>query len=310
MPISRSLWIPLAGIWTLLIAATTLVAILSRFGAKKDFANLIERTKSWWVLLAIFTGAVLGGKTATIILFAGISFIALREFFRMTPMRKSDSRVLLWGYASVLFQFYWTAIGWYGMFIVFIPVYGLLLLSFRLILTQETEDFLRAAGSIYWGLMICVYSISHLAYFFSLPPLHGSALAGPKLLIFLVFLSQFNDVSQYACGKLIGKQKVLPLISPNKTWEGLIGGICITTAASLCLSHFLTPFNWVQSLFAGILIALTGFLGDVTISAVKRDMRIKDTGSLIPGHGGVLDRIDSLTFSSPLFFHLIYYLYY
>ena len=180
-----------------------------------------------------------------------------------------------------------------------------------MIITQQTEGFLKAAGTIHWGLMTCVFSLSHAAFLLMLPDTSSQNDAGGAgLLFFLIFLAQFNDVAQYVWGKLLGKHKILPIVSPKKTWEGLIGGILTTTVIAMLIAPYLTPFTTLYALAAGLIISVFGFIGDVCISAVKRDIGVKDFGSLIPGHGGILDRIDSLTFTAPLFFHFTWYFYY
>ena len=143
-----------------------------------------------------------------------------------------------------------------------------------------------------------------------LPAAYASGAGGAGLLLFLVFLTQFNDVAQFIWGKTVGKTSVLPKVSPGKTYGGLFGGLLTTMVLAILLGPWLTPMSLLHSLFAGIIIGLGGFLGDVTISAVKRDVGSKDSGQLLPGHGGILDRIDSLTFTAPLFFHYVQYFYY
>jgi phosphatidate cytidylyltransferase len=130
------------------------------------------------------------------------------------------------------------------------------------------------------------------------------------MLLFLLVMTQFNDVAQYVWGKSFGKHKIVPKVSPNKTWQGFIGGTLTVTLSSYFLAPYLTPLTANQGLVAGLIIALSGFIGDLVVSSVKRDLRIKDTSQFIPGHGGILDRIDSLMFTAPLFFHYLYYLYY
>ncbi len=158
--------------------------------------------------------------------------------------------------------------------------------------------------------MTTVFSISHVAFLLVLPAENNPAAGGAGLVLFLVFLTQFNDVGQYIWGKVLGQHRVIPKVSPNKTWEGLIGGVATTTALAALLASWLTPLDLKEAILAGLLIGLGGFVGDVTISALKRDVGAKDSGSLLPGHGGILDRIDSLTYTAPLFFHFVYYLHY
>ena len=141
-------------------------------------------------------------------------------------------------------------------------------------------------------------------------PAKGFSAGGAGLVLFLVFLTQFNDVAQYVWGKLFGKHKIVPKVSPNKTWQGFLGGVFTTTVCAVLLSGLLTPLSLPMAVAAGLLISISGFIGDVTISALKRDIGVKDSGSLLPGHGGILDRVDSLTYTAPLFFHFIHYFYF
>jgi phosphatidate cytidylyltransferase len=177
-------------------------------------------------------------------------------------------------------------------------------------LTLINKKFHYAGSSISWGLFMFVFFLSHLAYLLVLPSSEEFQAGGVGLVLYLVFLTQFNDVSQYVWGKSFGQHKIIPKVSENKTWEGFLGGVFTTTLLAVLLSSFLTPLSFTMAIFAGLIISLAGFLGDITISALKRDLEIKDTGQLLPGHGGILDRIDSLTYSAPLFFHFIYYFYF
>ncbi len=196
------------------------------------------------------------------------------------------------------------------MFIIFIPVYVFLFLPFRMFLSGETDGFLRSSGTLHWGLMITVFCLSHAAYLLALNPAGNPNGGGAGLLLYLIFLTEMNDVSQYVWGKLFGKTKAISKISPNKTLEGFIGGLLTTTLLAVALAKLLTPLSLIHSIMAGLLIAMSGFIGDIVISALKRDLGVKDSGTALPGHGGILDRIDSLIYTAPLFFHYIAYLYY
>lgn len=186
-----------------------------------------------------------------------------------------------------------------------------LFLPIQMIVIGENKGFLRTMGSVHWGLMIMVFGLSHLAYLLVLPGSTGTnAIVGAGLVLYIVILTQCNDVAQFVWGKLLGKHKVIPKVSPNKTWEGLIGGVLTTVLLSYVLAPLLTPLTLPSAIFAGLLIGITGFIGDVNISSLKRDLNIKDSGKIIPGHGGILDRVDSLTYTAPLFFHFIRYFYF
>jgi phosphatidate cytidylyltransferase len=301
----------IAGIVAVLVLATAAVRVLQWRRPERDWTELRQRVNSWWIIAAVFLLAIVAPRGVSIAFFAFVSFLALKEYFSVIPTRRADRRVLFWAYLAIPVQFYWVAIEWYGMFIIFIPVFMFLLLPLRMVAIGQTEGYLRAVGSIHWGLMTMVFSLSHAAFLLILQlkdAPDGDPLPGPGLVLYLVVLTQLNDVFQYLWGKSLGRRKIVPSVSPGKTWAGFLGGVATTTAlATLAGPHF-TPMDYVQSLIAGLIIGVGGFVGDVSISALKRDLGIKDSGSLLPGHGGILDRIDSLTYTAPLFFHYIYWL--
>lgn len=298
-------WV-LLSIFGLLIVASLVSWTMHRRHGGEKYVELRQRVRAWWVMVAIFVVAIALDRRLSIGFFALVSFLALKEYFSLIPTRRADRRVLFWAYLSIPLQYYWVAQGWYGMFIVFIPVWVMLLVSARMVMIGETKDFLRAVGTIQWGLMLMVFAISHIAYLLSLAAIGD----GAALVLFLILLTQLNDVAQYIWGKTFGKHKILPTVSPNKTVEGLIGGILTTTLLSFLLAPVLTPLTWPDSLAVGLLIGAGGFLGDTTIGALKRDIGVKDAGTMIAGHGGVLDRINSLTYTAPLFFHFLRFYYY
>jgi len=215
--------------------------------------------------------------------------------------------VHLWAYLAIPLQFYFLYTNWIVMFYLFVPLYMFILIPVRMIMVKETEGFLKACGSIHWGLMVCVYALGYLAMYFSIPENINPAGGNIGFLMFILIITIGNDFMQYLFGKTTGRHKIVPTISPNKTWEGFLGGVVSTTILSCVLAPYLTPLNYTQGTFAGFILAVAGFAGDVTMSAIKRDIGVKDTGNLIPGHGGILDRLDSLIFTAPLFFHYVAY---
>ncbi len=300
------LW-SLGGLYALLGLASLIQRLLTRHHPDKDHTELAQRIRSWWVMVSVFTAAMLLSPTVSLVFFGFVSFLALKEYLSIIPTRRADRRVLFWAYLAIPVQYYWIAIGWYGMFIIFIPVYMFLFLPMRMIIIGETKSFLRAVGTLHWGLMTTVFSISHVAFLLILPGTDDGSAGGAGMVLYLVFLTQINDVAQYVWGKALGRRKVVPKVSPNKTWEGFHGGVATTTGLAMLLAPLLTPFDWPLAFVAGLIIGIGGFVGDVTLSALKRDIGVKDSGSLLPGHGGILDRIDSLTYTAPLFFHFVRY---
>lgn len=300
----------LFGVFALLSLATLLVVALRAARPQMDVTELWLRIKSWWVMVIIFSLALILSRTISVIFLGAVSFFALKEYLSLVPTRRADRRVLLLPYLAVPIQYWFVAEAWYGMFIIFVPVYVFLILPMTMVLIGETKGFLRAAGTLHWGVMTTVFSLSHAAYLLVLPPEGNPPAGGAGLLFYLVLLTQMNDVAQYVWGKALGNKKVIPSVSPGKTQAGLVGGVLTTTVLAVGLSGWLTPLSWLEAGAVGFLIGVAGFLGDVTISAIKRDLGVKDSGQLIPGHGGILDRVDSLTYSAPLFFHIVYYMHY
>lgn len=274
--------------------------------ARSTIQNLNARIKAWWIMVAIFGLAMATGGIGSVILFGITSFLALREFITLTPTNRGDHRTLFWVFFVICpLQYYLIAIKWYGMFAIMIPVYAFLFVPLRSALAGDCERFLERTAKIQWGLMICVYCVSYVPALLTLD-IPGYAGQNAKLMFYFVAVAQISDVLQYVWGKTLGRRKILPSVSPNKTWAGFIGGITCATLIGAGL-WWATPFSPWQSAGMSLAITLMGFGGGLVMSAIKRDRGVKDYGNLIEGHGGVLDRIDSLCFAAPVFFHLTRY---
>lgn len=241
-----------------------------------------------------------------LVLFYLISFYALREFLSLAYTRRADHNAMAAAFFIALpAQYFLIWIEWYGLYSIFIPVYAFLMLPILAALGGDTKRFLERTSKVQWGLMICVYCISHVPALLTLniPGYEGRHLL---LIAFLVLVVQGSDVLQYIWGKLMGKRKVAPELSPSKTWEGLIGGVLSATALGAAL-FWITPFNPWQAALIAFTICLLGFFGGLVMSAIKRDRGVKDWGHMIEGHGGMLDRLDSVIFAAPIFFHVTRY---
>ncbi|WP_205648782.1 phosphatidate cytidylyltransferase [Acuticoccus kandeliae] len=261
------------------------------------------RVKTWWIIAALIGGALLLGRMAVIVVFAFISFVALREYLSLVPTRREDRPALLVAYALVPASYLIVALDWYGIYLVFVPVYVFLLMPAILVLNGRTTGYLAATGILHWGIVITIYNIGYAALFMNTPP-HEAPVGGAGLLFFLLVVTGLNDVFQYIAGRMIGGPKILPTVSPNKTWAGFIGGVVASAVVVLLIGPIFTPLPWRALVILAILLPVAGFAGDVTMSAVKRDLGVKDASKLLPGHGGALDRLDSLTFTAPLTFHV------
>ena len=167
-PPSNVIWC-MVGIVVILMFASVVVALLKKFQRNKDHRELVNRIKTWWLIVGLFLGVLLFCRGIAIIFFAFVSYLALKEYFSLIPTRRADRRVLFWAYLAVPVQYWWIHTEWYGMFIIFIPVYMFLLLAVRMALRGETEGFLKAAGTLHWGLMTTVFSLSHMAFLLVLP---------------------------------------------------------------------------------------------------------------------------------------------
>lgn len=300
----------MAGIVGLLTVASFIGWFLGRraatASARATVENLNARIKAWWVMAAAVAIPLLAGPTGAVIFFGLLSFLALREMITLTPTRRADHRTLFWAFFIITpLQYYLIAIRWYGFFSVLIPVYAFLFIPVRSILSGDSRDFLRRVAEIQWGLMVCVYCVSHIPALLILQiPGFSDSGQNAKLVLFLIIVVQMSDVLQYVFGKTLGRRKIAPDVSPNKTVEGFVGGVLSATALGTGL-WWITPFTPPQAAALSLMLALLGFAGGLTMSAIKRDSGIKDFGNLIAGHGGVLDRIDSLCFAAPIFFHVV-----
>ena len=300
------------GVLTLLVFASiagwTLSRRITSGSARSTVANINARIRAWWVMALLFVVGVTTGRVGSILLFSLISFLALREFVTLAPTRAGDHRALFWCFFVVTpVQYYLIWIGWYGLFSILIPVWISIFIAVRAALAGDTQSFLERTATTQWGLMVCVYFVSYVPALLMLQ-IPDYERQNAKLMFFLVLVVQLSDVLQYVWGKSIGKHPVAPSISPNKTWEGLIGGVVCATFVGAGI-WWATPFSPVEAAFTAFVITIMGFAGGLIMSAIKRDRGVKDYGVLIEGHGGVLDRIDSLCFAAPVFFHLTRFFY-
>jgi phosphatidate cytidylyltransferase len=309
----QTLWL-FGGVFAILLLASAVGFVLARRATARDgkpgsvVANLNARIQAWWVMVAVIALAFLFGRTGIVVLFGLISFFALREFITLAPTRRSDHLALVLAFFVVLpAQFLLVAGEQYGVFTIFIPVYAFLLLPVLQALSSDTTRFLERGAKVQWGLMICVYCISHVPALLMLQ-IPGYEGRNALLLCFFVFVVQISDVLQYVWGKLFGKTKVAPEVSPSKTVEGFLGGVLSASALGAVL-WWITPFSPLVAAGMALVITLMGFFGGLVMSAIKRDRGVKDWGQMIEGHGGMLDRLDSVCFAAPIFFHVTRYFY-
>jgi phosphatidate cytidylyltransferase len=319
---------------TLLLASVVLVAL----GISSSVAHYLTRQSSpsinqalvqrfvlrlwaWWLMFAILIAGLFLQRVGTIVLFGLVSFWAFREFITMTPTRRGDHRALFWslvvftplqyvliGISELGIQFRTgKPIDFYAIYSIMIPVYASLFIPARIAIAGDHKRFLERSAQIQAGLLICVYCLSFAPALLDLK-LHvanGSLWKGSNagLLFFFVVISQISDVFQWVWSR-IGRPNVIAKdVSSSRTWDGLVGG-ALSTGIVGALLYAVTPFRPWEAAFMSIVVAILGFAGGMTMSAIKRDRGVHDYGTLVMGHAGVLDRIDTLCFSAPIFYHL------
>ena len=307
MTLPFSLWWLFLAILAILITASSIGSILAlKYGSQNPtISNLNARINAWWVMTLVLVLAFVTGHIGSTFLFFLVSFAALRECLSLVYSRRGDYAVLVAGFYVVLpVQYYFVLTDWYGMFAIFIPVYAFLLLPILAGLSGDPTRFLDRTAKIQWSLMVSVFCISHVPFLLNLNIPHFDQ--NILLVIFLIAVVQASDVLQYIWGKLLGKRKIAPVLSPSKTVEGFVGGVLSATALATAL-WWITPFTPFQAGLIGLVICLMGFAGGLVMSAIKRDFGVKDWGHMIKGHGGMMDRVDSICFAAPIFFHIVRY---
>lgn len=297
-----------SGVFSVLLLASGIGALLKwRVAQGQPHAvidNLNARVNAWWVMIVVISLSFAAGKGGVIALFYLISFYALREFMSLAYTRRGDhAAIAVAFYIALPVQYFLIWIDWYGLYSIFIPVYAFLVLPILAAVGGDTQRFLERTSKVQWGLMISVFCISHVPALMMLqiPGFEGRNLL---LIVFLLLVVQGSDVLQYVWGKLLGRRKVAPKLSPSKTWGGLLGGVASATALGALLS-WATPFTPWQAALLSLTICVMGFFGGLVMSAMKRDRGVKDWGTMIEGHGGILDRLDSVIFAAPIYFHAL-----
>lgn len=297
------------GVIGLLAALTLGYWLLLWFRPTPNLPKIGSRIAFLWVVTIVFLLAILYSLKILILYIWFIAFLALKEFFSMTPTRRTDRRVLFWAYLALPIQFIFILLEWRNAFIMFVPIHVFLILPMIMVMIGEAHGFLRAWSTIGWSIITTVYSLGYLAYLVVLPVTGTSTLsdasAGAGLFLFLVGLAQISHAVQFVFGKLFPDPRFSLKVSKTRNWASLLGSILVTPLVAWTVSPWLTPFTPGQALMMGVIIAIGAFIGYIILSAIKTDLQIKDRGTMTPGHGGVLNRIDTFIYTAPLFFYLV-----
>jgi phosphatidate cytidylyltransferase len=302
---SQIFLIYLAIIGGILLLGSLFLAILGALG--KDVSSIRQTYRSWLVIIPIVMGTIFLGRVATIIGVTALAIFGFKEFARATGLYDDwwlTGTVYLalaaLGLVSIVSDPRTGAPGWYGLFIA-LPVYVVAAILLVPILRNRARGQLRAVALAILGFVYFGWMFSHLGFLVNSPHAYG-------YLLFLIFAVEINDVAAFTFGKLFGGRKLREEISPNKTVAGSLGAIGVSLTVPWMLSFSFDHFEPLHLVLTGLIVGIGGQLGDLVISFIKRDIGIKDMGALIPGHGGILDRVDSMIFVAPLFFHMVRWL--
>ena len=301
-------WILAAVVVGLLALATIVGQIVKRqphLGLNAAaISTFNRRVRAWWIICALLAIAFIS-PTLTVTLFGFMSFWALREFITLTPTRLGDHRALFWVFFFFTpLQYILVAWNKYELYSILIPVYGFLFIPARIALSGDYKRFLERVAKIQSGLLICVYCLSFAPALLYLDlRTEDDAQSRARLMFFFVAMALLSEAFQFVWSQLYGRHVIAPAINAARTWEGLFGGSASTALAGMVL-YWATPFNLLEASILGMVIAVMGFAGAMTMSAIKRDRGVRDYGTLVEGHGGVLDRIDAICFAAPVFYHI------
>jgi len=290
----------------LVMIAGSIARLLALRGSAPDVsANRRRSLLTWWVVVLLILGAASLGRYPAIGLFLLMSVVGLREFFRLRRNTVGSRVLTTTAYGLALLSYLWIGFDKIAAFWMFLPLAGLLLLSIGHNVSELPQGFIDAIAETYWALLLTSYAPAFALLLFTLPAEMTPAAGGAAWFLFLLLLTETNDICQALVGRRLGKRKIAPDISPHKTWAGLFGGMIVTTLLAGLLGPWLTPWRPAIALAAGPVICVAGFFGDLNVSAFKRDCGVKDSSDLLPGQGGMLDRMNSLTFTAPTFYAFV-----
>tara|TARA_R110002072_G_scaffold38612_3_gene111754 strand:- start:2030 stop:2995 length:966 start_codon:yes stop_codon:yes gene_type:complete len=294
--------------------ATLVAFLLGRNDSIAVDAAVVKRFRAklrvWWTMVAIFVIGSLIHWIGLVVLFSMVSFWALREFISMTPTRRGDHRTLFWiFFIFTPLQYILIGLGdeYYPFYSIMIPVYASLFIPARAAIAGDAKRFLERCAKIQAGLLVCVYSLSHAPALLDLQLVRtgGEPWTGSNvnLLMFFVLIAQLSLTLERVWSKLAGRHVIAPDINASRTWEGVLGAM-MSTGVIAALLRWATPFFWWEALLMGVIVTAMASMGTLTMSAIKRDRGVTDTGTLVQGHAGILDQIDNICFAAPIFYHV------
>lgn len=298
-----NLWWMAAATLAALAVSTAIRLVAVRRASADVAAARLASLKTWWVLAIVVLGAALLGHIAAALLLAAMSAVAWWEYVRLAVV--IDRRLAIAGYFLIALSYLSIALARADVYVMFLPLTMPMLAGLLLIARGQTEGFVHTLGAVYLGSLLTTYGLGHAALLMILPPSSNTVAGPPGWFLYLVLLTECSDIAQALVGRRLGKRPIAPQVSPRKTWEGFIGGMVVSMLLAALLAPWLTPLSTAAAIMSGLVIALAGFLGDLTVAAVKRDAGVKDSSQLLPGQGGMLDRINSMTLAAPAFYYYL-----
>jgi phosphatidate cytidylyltransferase len=286
------------------LAVAGLILAVLRWGLKKNVEHAWKAYRGWLVMVPLTLGAVFLGREATIVFFTALAVFGCKEFARATGLYADWPAtgvvylgIIATGIAAIVPDPRLDVHGWYGLFMA-LPVYVIAAILLVPIVRNRTKGQLQVVALAMVAFMYLGWMFGHFAFL-------ANSKHAYAYLMYLLVAVELNDVSAFTFGKLFGRHPLRSTISPKKTWEGSLGALAVSLALPWALWFTLPHFDAVDLIAAGLIVGIGGQLGDLSISVIKRDLGVKDMGAAIPGHGGILDRIDSLIYVAPLFFHVV-----
>jgi phosphatidate cytidylyltransferase len=286
----------------LLIAGGLLIAVL-RWGLRRDVSHAWQSYTSWLVMVPLIVLGIFAGRVPLIVLLSVLAIFAFKEYARATGLYRDwlmtgavYLAIVAIGVVCAIYDPVLNVPGWYGLFAI-LPAYVIAAILLIPILRNRSEGQLQGVALAILGFVYIGWMFGHLAFLANAKDAYG-------YLLYLIFAVEINDVAAYTFGKLFGRHPLRSNISPKKTWEGAIGALAVSMVLPWLLRFSFPHFTALELIFTGLIVGITGQFGDLSMSVIKRDLGIKDMGVLIRGHGGILDRIDSLIYVTPLFFHM------
>ena len=279
-------------------------------GLKRELGPIWKTYRSWLVMAAIGLLVVFAGHMAFIGGVTLLSIFGFKEFARVSGLYRDwwmtgavYAGIVAVGVASFVPQprGQEPGSGWYGLFVA-LPVFAIALILLIPILRNRARGELQKMSLSIVGFIYIGWMFGHLGFL-------ANAVNAYGFLCYVIFATELNDVSAFTFGRLFGRHPLRSEISPNKTWEGALGAMAVSMILPWLLRFSFPFFGTTQLILTGLIVGLGGLLGDLSISVIKRDIGTKDMGAAIPGHGGILDRIDSLVYVAPLFMHMAGYYY-